>query len=213
VVLAAVFPAAAGAQTPYPGPGPTTANVLIQAENYDNGGEGVAYHETDAVPNTNYRPGDVDIAAQAIPSGFSVTMGNGEWLGWTIDVPWTGNYRVALRARSVNAATADISIGSWSLTGFALAAGSTFGWKQAGPNAGNSLTAGTQFMKVTLVSGGPVDLDCVTLVYLGPDDNRAPFPDPAHPLPIPGLVEAEYFDSGRTGATAATSLVYFDTTA
>lgn len=192
-------------QSPYPGPGATSANLLIQAEDYDTGGEGVSYHEVDATPNSLYRAGDVDIVAQNVASGYTVTMIDGEWLEWTINVPWTGNYRVAVRARSVTAGTADISIGAWSFSGFSLAANSGFQYKQAGVNAGYGLTAGDQVMRMTLLTGGTIDLDCITLVYLGPNDDRSPFPDPANALTIPGLVEAEYFDSGRSG------LVYNDT--
>lgn len=63
----------------------------IQAENYDLGGEGVAYHDADATNSGNtYRADDVDIDGDAI-SGFKVGWTSaGEWLEYTVNVLTTG---------------------------------------------------------------------------------------------------------------------------
>jgi len=68
---------------------------LIQAEDFDNGGEGIAYH--DAVPGNAgglYRPNeDVDIIANG--TGYAVNnIQTGEWLSYSISVAQTGTYRL-----------------------------------------------------------------------------------------------------------------------
>ena len=73
-----------------------------EAENFDPGGEGVAYH--DNVPGNQggqYRSGeDVDIFVSNDPSGGAYIVKNfetGEWLNYTISVPTNGNYDIELR--------------------------------------------------------------------------------------------------------------------
>ena len=76
---------------------------LIEAENFDLGGEGVAYH--DNVPGNaggQYRASeDVDIILSADCAGGDYVVNNfetGEWLEYTIDVPTSGFYSIELRA-------------------------------------------------------------------------------------------------------------------
>src|SRR5688572_7097968 len=76
----------AGAQTqaPYGGTNASISNgATIQAENYDTGGEGVAYHDTTA-GNTGgqYRTEDVDLET-------CTDAGGGFNTGWLIDGEWT----------------------------------------------------------------------------------------------------------------------------
>jgi hypothetical protein len=85
---------------------PHTTAIAIpgtwEAENFDLGGEGVAYH--DNVPGNAgglYRSGeDVDIFVSNDPSGGAYIVKNfatGEWLNYTISVPANGNYDIELR--------------------------------------------------------------------------------------------------------------------
>ena len=65
----------------------------IQAENYDVGGEGVAYHDTDAVNEGNvYRTDGVDITGDTT-NGYKVgwTVA-GEWLEYSLSVSTAGVY-------------------------------------------------------------------------------------------------------------------------
>jgi hypothetical protein len=87
------------AQTPYSGT-PIAIPGTIQAEDFDNGGEGVAYHDTDTV-NTpgQYRATGVDIKLST-DTGGGYTVGyinTGEWLEYTINVATTGNYNIDTR--------------------------------------------------------------------------------------------------------------------
>ena len=75
----------------------------IQAEDYDVGGEGVAYHDTNK-GNTCirdrpgvYRQDDVDIESKH-PGEFSIGFARfGEWLHYTVTVPTAGVYDLDLR--------------------------------------------------------------------------------------------------------------------
>ena len=86
--------AAPGAPSPVPG--------RIEAEDYDVGGEGVAYHDTTPGNDGNvYRFDDVDI--EPLPDGSGYNVGwirEGEWLGYTVDVATGGTYFVEVRAAS-----------------------------------------------------------------------------------------------------------------
>ncbi|PYQ28360.1 MAG: hypothetical protein DMF56_16250 [Acidobacteria bacterium] len=88
----------AAQQTPYAGaiaiPG------TLQAENFDNGGEGVAWHDTTAgnlFGSTVYRNTDVDVGQ--IPSGgFHVgAVEAAEWTEYTVNIASAGTYTVTLR--------------------------------------------------------------------------------------------------------------------
>ena len=79
--------------TPHPIPG------VIQAEDFDNGGEGVAYHAT-SPGNAGgvYRQTDIDIYPTTDTSGgYDVDFLSGEWLRYTVEAAQSGAYRVDLR--------------------------------------------------------------------------------------------------------------------
>ncbi|GAB3225092.1 PQQ-dependent sugar dehydrogenase [Spirosoma arcticum] len=91
-------PPPGGTQSPYLG-----AAVLlpgkIEAENFDLGGEGVAYHdETTANSGNKHRPGDgVDIEGCA-EGGFNIGyVATGEWLEYTVNVTTAGPYTLSAR--------------------------------------------------------------------------------------------------------------------
>jgi len=81
-------------QTPYPGPHAVLG--IVEAEDYDNGGSGVAYHDnTDGNSGGAYRSDDVDIAVGG--TGFKVTaMEAGEWLEYTVTAAAPAPYRMIL---------------------------------------------------------------------------------------------------------------------
>ncbi|HEV2762713.1 MAG TPA: carbohydrate-binding protein, partial [Pyrinomonadaceae bacterium] len=81
-----------GGQSPYGGT-PIPVPGIIQAENFDEGGEGVAYHDTTA-GNANgsvYRSTDVDMWEDDGRILVNSTAG-GEWLEYTINVSANGTY-------------------------------------------------------------------------------------------------------------------------
>ncbi|HEY8184512.1 MAG TPA: hypothetical protein VIF64_00500, partial [Pyrinomonadaceae bacterium] len=80
------------AGTPYSG-APAAIPGTIQAEDFDNGGEGVAYHDTSpANYGYAYRSTDVDLAASDDPQGGGYYIGwtyAGEWQKYTVNVATT----------------------------------------------------------------------------------------------------------------------------
>lgn len=87
-------------QAPFGGTVPTMPGV-VQAENYDTGGESVAYDNTTVGnPGGVYRSDDVGIEPTSdTGGGYDVdSLNNGEWLEYTINPPdLTANYSISLR--------------------------------------------------------------------------------------------------------------------
>jgi hypothetical protein len=83
-------------QTPFFG----TNSVLpgtIQAENYDFGGEGVAFHDTSASNQGGAGSRNDAVDIQSISGGYCVCWSDdGEWLEYTVDIP-AGTYSIAAR--------------------------------------------------------------------------------------------------------------------
>ncbi len=99
-------PAVASAPPAAGPPHPQTAVLLpavIEAENFDAGGEGVGYHDN-TVANVGglYRSSEgVDIIAAPDDGNFVVNnFETGEWLAYTVDVPAAANYDISLYVAS-----------------------------------------------------------------------------------------------------------------
>jgi hypothetical protein len=91
--------AASAQQQPYGGtawPVPGT----VQAEDYDTGGEGVAYHDTDAAnQGGRYRTGEGVDVEDCGEGGYNVGyVQTGEYVEYTIDVAAAGAYTIRFRA-------------------------------------------------------------------------------------------------------------------
>lgn len=89
---------------PWPIPG------VIEAEDFDSGGEGVAYHDNDSTNNGGlYRPSEgVDIGSSQDGSGSQYLVdwtGSGEWLQYTVEVMHTGTYNIIIREGLVDYAS------------------------------------------------------------------------------------------------------------
>src|SRR5262249_43388531 len=103
VMIAAFVVAArahAGQLTPYGG-SPAPIPGTIQAAQFDEGGEGVAYHDT--TPGNAggvYRATDVDIAYSS-EGGYTVGwIAAEEWLYYTVSVATAGSYTAQVRVAS-----------------------------------------------------------------------------------------------------------------
>ncbi len=98
-----INPASGGGQafggTPWPVPG------QIEAENYDLGGELIAYHDTTTGNSGGgYRSDDVDIRATTdVGGGYLVKdIAAGEWLNYTVNITAAGNYIISVRSASTS---------------------------------------------------------------------------------------------------------------
>jgi hypothetical protein len=95
-------PAYSYSGTPYSG-APVALPATFEAENFDRGGQGVAYRDlSTGNSGRSYRTGeDVDIVASGDSAGGGYVVNNfqnGEWLSYSVNVPSTGKYNIAIRA-------------------------------------------------------------------------------------------------------------------
>ncbi len=163
VVPITVTQVAAGQQpyggTPHPVPG------VIEMENYDLGGEGVAYHDTSA-GNTGgkYRNDDVDIWLTGGEGHYTGANTKGEWLEFTVDVASAGNHTLQIRyatakdGRQIHIeyngvdVTGDITLpntGAWNV------------WQTV--NVPVTLNAGQQVMRVFIKNSG-INLNSINVI-------------------------------------------------
>ena len=154
-----VAEATGGSSTPYTGT-PVTLPGTIQAEDFDNGGAEVAYHDTTAGNGGGaYRPSgvDVDIQATADASGaFNVGwVSAGEWLKYTVSVAAAGTYTIEVRVASPGTGgNFHIEADGVNVTG-PLSVPATGDWQTwtTLSRAGVTLAAGTQVLRVVMDAG------------------------------------------------------------
>lgn len=111
---------------------PASLPGLIEAENFDNGGEGVAYHDTTAGNSGGrYRATDVDIET-TVDVGGGYDLGwvvASEWLKYTVSVATTATYTLELRVASPGTGgTGHVEIDGVNVTG-SVAVPNTGGWQ------------------------------------------------------------------------------------
>lgn len=201
----------AASPTPYSG----TAVMIpgtIQAEDYDVGGEGVAYHDT-TTGNTGgaYRQNNVDLEPSS-EGGYDIGWtAAGEWLNYSVTVPTAGSYTVELRVASRSGGSLHVGFNTNSNV-----------WKSVSvPATGGYQTWATVTVPVTLGSGGQLmtllfDTGGTNVNYVkvvggstggtgGSGSSTKAYS--GTPVAIPGTVSAANFDTGGEGVS------YHDTTA
>ena len=95
--------------SPYDGE-PWQVPGVIEAEDFDLGGEGIGYHDEDSAnQGGQYRPEegvDISITEDGAGSQYQVDWTtSGEWLQYTVEVLDTGIYTIIIREGLVNYAT------------------------------------------------------------------------------------------------------------
>ncbi len=135
----------------------------LEVEEYDFGGEGLAYHDTEPanIPN-DFRPNEgVDIGAYG--NGYILAyVEGGEWIEYTVKVAQSGTYKVDAEVAS------QVANGAFKITFDANDAFTTF----STPNTGNwiafqditanstiELAAGEQQMRLDITGNNPFNLD------------------------------------------------------
>jgi len=144
--------------------GPHTAPGTVQAEDYDIGGNTVAYYDTTTgTAGGAYRTDDVDIEAGG--SGYDVGwIVGGEYLTYSVDAATVGDYPITIRAANPDAAekVVTVSVGSSSTTIRVPSTGS-FDVYNTFTSAGTlSLAAGRNIVKVTF-GASRMNLDYITI--------------------------------------------------
>ncbi len=145
-------------QAPYPGQ-PFGLPTRIEAEDYDEGGEGAAYHDQDASNNGGqYRTGegvDVELCTDT-GGGYNLGWFNaGEWLEYTVNVPVVGQYTLDARVASQSSGgTFHVAFNGVDRTG-QMTVPVTGGWQNwTTITTTVSLAAGIQTLRVVVESNG-----------------------------------------------------------
>ena len=140
---------------------PSNATVRIEAENFDTGEEGFAYHDSDtANDGGQYRTVEAVDIEQTSDTGGGYDVGwiaNGEWLNYTVRVAIEGTY--TLRMRVARQPTGNgyvrVSFNGVDKTG-AMSIPTTGGWQTwvTISKSGVVLGPGIQSMRIDMLSDG-----------------------------------------------------------
>ena len=181
----------------------------IQAEDFDDGGEGVAYHDANTANNGGaYRSTSVDIEPTSdTGGGYNVGwIAGGEWLKFTVNVATAGNYTLEVRVASRGAGgTLRVEANGIDKTG-PIAVPDTGGWQSwRTVSKPVTLAAGTQVLRVVFAANASGTVGNFNYLRLSAASTGGT-PYGGTPWPIPGTVQAENFDVGGEG------VAYHDTT-
>ena len=184
--------------------------LTVDATNFDEGGQGVAYNDNAGLDggNTTFRPGR---AVEFVGGGNDIGyVKPGEWVEYTINVPTAGIYTCASKAKTpVAGATIAISLGGGPPLGtMTLADGHAGGSNFANAAFAQSqaisisLSAGVQTLRLTfdgpLASNGYV-LDLASFTLQAPS-GQTPFGGVAPVLDSDGLtIDGIDYDNGGQG--------------
>lgn len=203
-------------QTPYFG-SPFVFPTRIEAEDFDLGGEGVAYHDADAGNNgSQYRTTqDVDIEACSDGGGgYNIGWINpGEWLEYTVTVPTAGTYTLEARVASLSSGgTFHVEFNGTDETGD-VNVPATGGWQTwTTVSATMTLAAGTQTMRFASTASG---FNLNYLEILAATTGILPGPQPSgnelHPC-YPNPFKPETTISYMLKSPAVVSLTIYDVT-
>ena len=196
---------ASSASTAYQGT-PRTLPGTLQAEDFDNGGEGVAYHDL-SPENTggDYRATAVDVdLANDSDGGYTVAWAFAEeWLAYTVNVNTAGTYDVEVRVASRGVGgTFHIEVNGVNRTG-TFTVPDTGGWQEwvTIRKTGLALSAGPQVWKLVMDSSGPsgavANFNYIRVVAATAAGSSSAFH--GTPVALPGTLQAEDFDNGGEG--------------
>ena len=198
--------ARAATEGPYGG---TAAAVpgAVYAENYDTGGQGVAYNVTSVNGTDNgYRSDGVDLETTTDTGGGANDLGwtaAGQWFKYTVNVATAGTYTVGLRLASPSGVTDGLHI--------ANSAGTNLSGNVNVPATGGWQTWTTATATVTLPAGHPDpdrgpgqrrlehQLPRLRPEQLGRRRHGGDQPYGGTPAAVPGTVQAENYDTGGQG--------------
>ena len=144
-------------QGPYGGT-PRSIPGIIEAEEYDLGGEGIAYHDLDSAnQGGQFRLSEGVDVETCSEGGYSVGwMSTGEWIEYTVSVATAGTYTIRMRvATALPEGTIHVAFNDHDVTGLQTVP-TTGGWQQWVwldiPFV--QLDSGVQVMKIVVDSAG-----------------------------------------------------------
>ena len=170
--------------------------LTVQAEDYDKGGQNIGYFDkTPGNKGERYRSDDVDIWWYGPNTYYIGANATGEWLNYTIDVPYSGNYRLDIRVATPKS-NRRVHVEFDGMDGTGPLKVPNTGWWTTWQTLSASVTlnAGRQVMRLVIDHGG-LNIDQISLVVdLIEDDEN-------------GLtVQTENYDQGGQ------DIAYFDKT-
>jgi PKD repeat protein len=146
-------------ESPYGGTAATIPGI-IQAENYDLGGQGVAYNDTDpANDGGQYRTTEgVDVETTSdTGGGYDVGYtATGEWMKYTVNVTTAGTYTLQLRLASITTGnTLHVELDGVNISG-TITVPNTAGWQtyQTVSVTTPSITSGQHIIRIYEETGG-----------------------------------------------------------
>ena len=188
--------AAHAAESPYGG-APAAIPGTVQAENYDTGGQGVAYNVASTNGSANsYRSDGIDLEVTT-DTGGGYDLGcttSGQWFKYTVNVATAGTYTVTFRVASESAISDAFHIANSSGTNMSgsIAVPDTGGWQTwTSVTATVTLPAGQQTLTIDQDTAG------WNLNWFSFTSAEGPFGGTA--TTIPGTVQAENYDTGGQG--------------
>ena len=143
--------------SPYYGT-PMAVPGTIEMEDYDAGGQGFAYYDTDASNNGgSYRLSEGVDVENCSEGGYDVGWtGTGEWMKYTVDVASAGDYTMTARVARGTGGTGvfHIEVDGVDVTG-SISVEDTGGWQTwADKTANVTLNNGEQVAKLVIDAGG-----------------------------------------------------------
>jgi len=180
---------------------PAAIPGTVQAENYDVGGQGVAYNIGSINGTDNgYRSDGVDLEVTS-DTGGGVDLGwtfGGDWFKYTVNVATAGTYTVSFRvAGGAGAVTDAFHLSNASGTNLSgnVNVPNTGGWQTwTMVTASVTLPAGRQILTLNQDNGG-WNINYAT--FAQQSSGEGPFG--GTPAAIPGTVQAENYDTGGQG--------------
>lgn len=208
---ATLLPRSSGASTSGPTPylgAPVTLPGTVNAQDFDNGGEGVAWHDSTAGNSGGaYRNTSIDLEPSSDGGNDIGWIDAGEWLNYSVTVASAGSYVVQLRVASPSGG-GSMHVGFNASNVWSVAqVPATGGWQTwTTVNLPVTLTAGPQLLTLLFDAGG-FNVNRISVVAAGSGGGggtTTPYTGTAASLP--GTLEVEQFDKGADGAA------YHDTT-
>jgi phosphatidylserine/phosphatidylglycerophosphate/cardiolipin synthase-like enzyme/predicted Rdx family selenoprotein len=200
---------------PFSGGNPASLPGTLEAENFDNGGSGVAYRDNTAGNSGGqYRSTDVDVEGTSdTGGGYDVGwITAGEWLNYTVNVTTAGTYTIEARVASSGVGgTFHIEVNGVDKTG-PMTVPNTGGWQSwtTISKSNVSLSAGAQVWRVVFdTNGGTGAIGNLNYLRLTTATSlpvtSTPYGGTAAALP--GTVQAENFDDGGNATAYSDSTV------
>ncbi len=179
---------------PFPIPG------TIEAEDYDIGGEGLTYHDTepDNIPG-DYRPTEGVDVEKRDDGGYHVGyIESGEWLEYTINVAKAGDYTVTTHIASMEGGSRFLFECAGKRSSV-VRAPQTNSWQTTMPvTATISLPAGEQILRVRITSSNSFNIDKYVFEkseasdVLNQQDSQTPFKFSIYPNPVSQQLSVSY---------------------